>query len=277
MRESDRPVGGPPPRGYEAFYRDFDSPLMTAIRREAYGEDIGQHSWVAAEELRQDICRLKLSSSSRFLDLGCGPCGPLTFVLSAVSCRGTGADISESALAAGRARAAALGVDALMTLHRTDLDEPLPFASGSFDAVMSLDAVVHVRDRAHLFREVARSLVGGGRFLFTDSGIVTGPVSGEDIRRRTVQGNMQFVPPGFDEAALAAVGFRLLESEDRTVSVGKNASGRLAAIVSHRAELERFWGAEEFERQRIYLETVVGLSRSRALSRVMFLAESSEV
>ena len=265
------------PSNYDTVYREFDSPLQRAIRREAYGEDIGQHSWVAAAELRQDILRLKLSSSSRFLDLGCGPCGPLTFVLSTVACRGTGADISESALAAGRARAAALGVDAMMTLHRTDLDEPLPFASGSFDAVMSLDAVVHVRDRVHLFHEVARVLDARGRFLFTDSGIVTGSVSGEDIRRRTVQGDMQFVPPGFDEAALAAAGFRWLESEDRTASVGKNASGRHAAIVSHRTELERLWGAEEFERQRIYLETVVALSRSRSLSRVMFLAESLEV
>ena len=69
MRESDRIVGRPPPRGYETFYRDFDSPLMSAIRREAYGEDIGQHSWVAAEELRRDILRLRLSPSSRFLDL----------------------------------------------------------------------------------------------------------------------------------------------------------------------------------------------------------------
>jgi hypothetical protein len=38
--------------GYEATYREFDSPLMRQIRREAYGEDIGQHSWVGAAELR---------------------------------------------------------------------------------------------------------------------------------------------------------------------------------------------------------------------------------
>ena len=38
---------------YESFYREFDSPLMRKLRREAYGEDIGQHSWVSADELRQ--------------------------------------------------------------------------------------------------------------------------------------------------------------------------------------------------------------------------------
>ncbi len=47
--------------GYEPFYREFDSPLMRQLRREAYGEDIGQHSWVGAEELRRDIYRLNLS------------------------------------------------------------------------------------------------------------------------------------------------------------------------------------------------------------------------
>ena len=49
-----------PEDGYESFYRDFDSPLMREIRREAYGEDIGQHSWVGAAELRCDAMRLGL-------------------------------------------------------------------------------------------------------------------------------------------------------------------------------------------------------------------------
>ncbi len=42
------------PGGYEAFYRDFDSSLMQRLRREAYGEDIGQHSWVGADEVLRD-------------------------------------------------------------------------------------------------------------------------------------------------------------------------------------------------------------------------------
>src|SRR5215470_9838554 len=69
---------------YDATYHVFDSPLTRRLREEAYGEDIGQHSWVTAAELREDIPRLRLSVSSRLLDLGCGPCGPLTFIVSAV-------------------------------------------------------------------------------------------------------------------------------------------------------------------------------------------------
>ena len=52
----------------------------------------------------------------------------------------------------------------------------------------------------------------------------------------------------------------------------RNASGRLAAITAHRAELEEIWSAAEFVKQREYLETVVALSKRGALARVMYLA-----
>jgi hypothetical protein len=38
-------------RGYEKLYEAFDLPLSRQIRREACGEDVGQHSWVTASEL----------------------------------------------------------------------------------------------------------------------------------------------------------------------------------------------------------------------------------
>jgi SAM-dependent methyltransferase len=259
--------------GYESFYREFDSPLMRQIRREAYGEDIGQHSWVSADEVREDIKRLKLSPASRFVDLGCGPCGPLTFILATVGCSGTGVERSPSALRVGRARAASVGIDALLSVQEADLNEPLPFEPGSFDAAMSLDVVLHLRDRSKLFHGVVRLLGRGGRFLFTDAGVVTGSVSNEEVRQRSVHGYTQFVAVGWNERLLESVGFRLIETENRTVSVLKNAGGRLAAMQAHRAELERVSSATDFERQQDYLETVVELSRRGAMSRVMYLAE----
>ncbi|MBI1796355.1 MAG: hypothetical protein HYR74_04820 [Candidatus Eisenbacteria bacterium] len=47
-------------QGYDSFYKEFDSTLTRRLRAEAYGEDIGQHSWVSAAELRDDIARLRL-------------------------------------------------------------------------------------------------------------------------------------------------------------------------------------------------------------------------
>jgi SAM-dependent methyltransferase len=259
--------------GYESLYKEFDSPLMQQIRREAYGEDIGQHSWVTADEVRADIDRLKLSPSSRIVDLGCGPCGPLTFVLATVECSGTGVELSPSALRVGRARAASLGIDALLSVEEADLNEPLPFEAGSFDAAMSLDVVPHLRDRLTLFREVARLLRPGGRFLFTDAAVVTGSVSNEEVHKRSGHGYTQFVAPGWNERLLESAGLRLIETENRTRSTLKNASGRLSAMQAHRAELERVSTAADFESRQNYLHTVVELSQRGALSRVMYLAE----
>ena len=261
--------------GYESFFRNFDSPLMQTIRREAYGEDIGQHSWVSAQELRADIKRLDLSPASRCLDLGCGPCGPLSFVVSSVGCQGVGLELSASAVRVGRARARSLGIDALLSVDQGDLNEPLPFPPSSFDAIVCLDVVLHLRDRVTLFTEVARVLRRGGRFLFTDAGVVTGAVSNEEVRRRSTHGHTQFVPPGWNEGLLGQAGMRLVESENRTAGVTEYARGRLRAIRAHRTELEQVLSAGEFEGQVDYLETVVEVSRRGALSRIMYLAVRS--
>jgi SAM-dependent methyltransferase len=264
-------------RGYDKLYREFDSPLMRQVRAEAYGKDIGQHSWVTAEELEHHIARLKLTRASRFLDLGCGPGGPLAFVVGMARCHGTGVDISAEAVAAGRARAADMGLRALVTLQEADLNQPLPFANDSLDAVMSLDVILHLRDRDGIFREVARVLVDGGRFLFTDAGVITGPVSDGEIHLRSIYGFAQFVPTGCNERALELAGFRLIEHSDGTVGLLKNATGRRDARLTHRAELEKVEGSATFEQQQRYLETVISLSQRGAVSRMMYLVESRAV
>jgi cyclopropane fatty-acyl-phospholipid synthase-like methyltransferase len=269
MKPADSPADS-----YEALYREFDSPLMRKLRREAYGEDIGQHSWVRADELRRDVAALELTRSSRLLDLGCGPCGPLTFILVAVGCSGVGLELSPAALAVGRARAESLGVERLLTVQEADLNEPLALEPRAFDAAMSLDVVLHLSDRARLFREVARVLRTGGRFLVTDAGVATGEMSSDEVRRRSIHGHTGFVPPGRNEALLEAAGFRILETEDRTASVMRNAAGRLAAMRAHRGELEQRSGAADYRRQEDYLEAVIELARRRALSRVMYLSEN---
>src|SRR6185295_3393702 len=120
---------------YDASYREFDSALARRLREEAYAEDVGQHSWATAEELRADAARLRLAATVRLLDLGCGAAGPLTYLVRLSGCAGTGLDVSAAAVAAGRARVASLGLDGAVALGQADLDRPLPVADASFDAV----------------------------------------------------------------------------------------------------------------------------------------------
>lgn len=260
--------------GYDSIYEGFDTPLARQFRAEAYGEDIGQHSWVTADEFRADMARLRLVPETRLLDLGCGPCGPLTHAMAKTGCTGTGIDRSLPALAAGLARARELGVGARLTLLAADLSRPLPLPSASFEAAMSLDVLLHLPDREPLFREVARVLVPGGRFLFTDAGVITGSVSDGEELLRSLHAKVYFQPPGFNETLLEAAGLRLIATEDRTASLMRLAQSRSRARSAHRAELEKLEG-EEFELHQRYLETVFAISKRGAVSRLMFLAEKA--
>lgn len=261
-------------RGYDFSYEQFDTPLMRRHRREAYGQDIGQHSWVTAEELLLDIPRLRLTASSRFLDLGCGPGGPLTFLALQAGCRATGVDLSPAAIDSAAARSVSLGLGGRVDARVGDSNDPLPFPSGSFDAAVSIDVVLHLRDRSAVFREIARILAPGGRFLFTDAGVVSGALSEAEMARRSVHGFTRFVPPGLNERSLEGAGLRLVESADRTEALIASAKGRLASRIALRDELEGVEGAERSKAQRSYLETVIALSERGAVSRMMYLAEA---
>jgi SAM-dependent methyltransferase len=194
-------------------------------------------------------------------------------VVGAVRCHGIGVDLSAEAITAARARAAAMGLNEMITLQVADLNLALPFPDYSLDAVMSLDVILHLRDRASLFRDVARLLAPGGRFVFTDAGVISGPVSDAEIRLRSSYGSAQFVPPGCNEQLLERAGFRLIEQVDATASLLKNAEGRRAARLAHAAELEKLEGSAAFETHQQYLETVIGLGKRRAMSRNIYLAE----
>src|SRR5882724_11839590 len=129
---TDRPEGEKD--AYKSIYATFNSPLSRTLRQEAYGEDIGQHSWVTADELRGDIARLRLSPSNKLLDLGCGPGGPLYFVVRSVGCRGTGLELSDAAVTAARERAASQGLDRLAMFQQANLDAVISLTDDSFEA-----------------------------------------------------------------------------------------------------------------------------------------------
>lgn len=258
--------------GYNSTYKIFDSPLMRKIRLEAYGEDIGQHSWVSAAELRNHIAALGLTVEDIVLDFGCGPCGPLTFMAKEVRCKVVGVDLSADALAVGANRARDLGVAELIEVHQADGNSLLSFAH-EFDVIVAFDVVLHLHNRAEVLKEFPKLLTRKGKLLITDAGVVTGPISHEEIRLRSINGYTQFVPPGFNEDTLKACGFKILSVADLTAGVIQNASGRIRAREKYAKELIEIEGEERFREQQRYLDVTVDLSERNALSRFAYLAE----
>lgn len=258
--------------GYNSTYQNFDSPLMRQIRLEAYGEDIGQHSWISAAELRNHLQVLGLTPNSRVLDFGCGPCGPLTFIASEVGCRVVGVDLSSAALAVGAARAGERGVAGLVELHQADGNLPLNF-SNKFDAIVAFDVVLHLQDRAEILKVFPSLLTPKAKLLITDAGVITGPISNEEIQLRSINGFTQFVPYGFNETTLERCGFRIISVTDLTEGVVKVASGRLKARENHVKDLIEVEGEDNFHKQQRYLEVAIDLSKRGSLSRFAYLAE----
>jgi hypothetical protein len=61
---------------YSAYYRGFAAEVYNTVRREAFGVDVGQNSWLTGHELERFGSALRLRPTTRLLDVACGSGGP---------------------------------------------------------------------------------------------------------------------------------------------------------------------------------------------------------
>jgi cyclopropane fatty-acyl-phospholipid synthase-like methyltransferase len=258
---------------YNLLYADFASAAEAAVRREAFGQDMGQSGWLTADEWLTFADRLNVVRGSEVLELGSGSGGPGVYLAERRGCRLTGADVNELAVRNGNALAEARGVADRVRFRAVDADGPLPFDAGRFDAIISIDVIASVRDRLAMFREWNRVLKPGGRVLFTDALVLTGPMSAGELTTRASVGFVQFVPPGENERLLKKAGLRVRRVDDVTQNAADVARRWHNARARYREQLVTREGRTGFEELQHFLWSVHVLSTERRLSRFAYVAE----
>ena len=262
------------PQLYDHAYGQFTEPAEAAVRRETYGEDIGQSSWMTAAEWLHFADQLGIRAGHNVLEIGSGSGGPAAYLAASRQCSVTGVDINEHGIRNARELAHAKGLDDRLRFEAIDASRPLPFAAASFDAVISNDAMCHIRDRLAVLREWRRVVRPGGRILFTDAMVLTALLSNEEIATRSSIGFYLFVPPGENERLIAQAGFTHLATEDVTEPAATIASNWFAARERHRMALVAQEGESNFTGLQRFLESVRIVSVERRLSRHAYLAQA---
>jgi SAM-dependent methyltransferase len=258
---------------YGPQYRKFGTDLAAEMRREVYGEDLGQQGWRTAAEQAHIADLLRINGDSNVLDVACGSGGPSLALARYIGCRLTGLDVEAIGIEYAKNQASGLGDR--VTFAICDCNSRLPFDDGCFDAILCIDAITHFRDRFRILEEWTRLLCPGGRLVFTDSAVITGGVAKSELDIRTTTGFFLFVPPGLDEKAIQAAGLALLHKEDRTAAVAEIAARWHDVRARHAAALRRDEGTERFEQLQRYYTTTTELAESGRLSRFLYVAEKT--
>jgi SAM-dependent methyltransferase len=258
---------------YGAHYRDFAADVYAEVRRAAFGEDVGQNSWLTVDELERFASRLELRPTARLLDVACGSGGPSLRIARLTECQVVGVELYDEAVAEGSRLAQEAGLERRASFLQADASERLPFEDGSFDAILCIDAINHLPARPRVLGDWARLLRPGGRLLFTDPVVITGILDSEEIALRTSIGYFLFVPADQNERLLANAGLSVIDVEDTTGHLEEIAGRRRDARAMRAQTLRQIEGDAAFDGRQGFFDIVATLARERRLSRFVYTAE----
>ena len=258
---------------YNSSYSNYSLQTYSDIRRETYGEDYGQTSWVSNGESREIPELLRLSSSSSVLEIGCGSGGYAVALAKRIGCRVSGFEIDPAGVNTATALAEKENVSNLTEFSQHDASKAMPYEKESFDAVYSTDVMCHVPLREEVLANTRGLLKPGGRFVFSDALVIGGVVSHQEIATRSSVGMYFFSPPGENERLIRKAGFTVIEARDTTESSAVLSKRWHDAREKRKDALIDAEGNENFLGVQRFLQCVHTLTSERRLLRFLYTCE----
>jgi ubiquinone/menaquinone biosynthesis C-methylase UbiE len=165
----------------------------------------------STEELARS---LKLTSSDRVLDIGCGLGGPARFIASRYGCRVTGIDLTQDYIEAANVLCDWLGLSGQVELRQGNALS-LPFEGQSFDAAYMIHVGMNIADKRALFAEAARVLrTNAGLVVFDVMRMADGELPHPLPWATTAMSNA-IAAPGEYRFTLQSAGFEITSERNR--------------------------------------------------------------
>lgn len=257
---------------YDSAYKNYAAESYRQVRVETYGEDLGQTSWVSAEESQEIPQLLNLGPGSYVLEIGCGSGGYALHLARKVGYRIRGIDLNGPGVRNANQLAEDRGLASRARFEQCDAEQPLPFGGASFDAVFANDVLCHLPGRSRVLAEIFRVLRPGGRLLFSDALVIGGLVTHDEIATRSSIGYYVYSPPGENERLLERAGFRQIRVTDTTEYAAVIAERWRDAREKKKEELIAAEGNSNFEGLQRFLSCVHNLTSERRLLRYLYIA-----
>lgn len=179
----------------------------------------------------------------RTLDAGCGS-GAFTLYAAKLGNEALGIAFEAPAIAKAQRRARLLGLDGAARFRVADLRRLDEFGAelGTFDQVLLLECIEHIRDDAKLVRDLAARLRPGGAFLLTAPYKHHRPLFGEAVSEVEDGGHVRFGYTHEEVAALlAAAGLEVVAAEFVSGLVSQKLAGMRFAL--ERLDSRLAWAA----------------------------------